>query len=160
MLFRSGNVARAFRAASIPELASNGAHEGTNRYEYGNTALSSETSLQFDASVEMNGEHFSFTASGYYNRFGNFIYYRKLQNTSGTDSLVEQDGKYLTAFTFGEQAAALYGIEITTDIHPHPLDWLHIENSFSFVRGQFMQVTSGNRNMPFIPSPQIGRAHV
>ena len=30
------NIARAFRAPSIPELASNGAHEGTIRYEYGN----------------------------------------------------------------------------------------------------------------------------
>ena len=30
------NIARGFRAPSIPELASNGAHEGTKRYEYGN----------------------------------------------------------------------------------------------------------------------------
>ena len=42
------NMARGFRAPSIPELASNGAHEGTIRYEYGNTGLKSETSIQLD----------------------------------------------------------------------------------------------------------------
>ena len=29
------NIARGFRAPSMSELASNGAHEGTNRFEYG-----------------------------------------------------------------------------------------------------------------------------
>jgi len=29
--------------------------------------------------------------------------------------------------------AQLRGGELTLDIHPHPLDWLHFENSFSFV---------------------------
>ena len=29
------NLARGFRAPSLAELASNGAHEGTNRYEVG-----------------------------------------------------------------------------------------------------------------------------
>ena len=46
------NLARGFRAPSIPELASNGAHEGTTRYEYGNTNLKSETSLQFDGGMD------------------------------------------------------------------------------------------------------------
>ena len=42
------NAARGFRAPNIPELASNGAHEGANRYEYGEKNLKSETSLQLD----------------------------------------------------------------------------------------------------------------
>ncbi|MEI9911182.1 MAG: TonB-dependent receptor [Bacteroidota bacterium] len=54
------NLARGFRAPSIPELASNGAHEGTNRYEYGEQDLKSEKSFQADAGIDINGEHISF----------------------------------------------------------------------------------------------------
>ena len=36
------NIARGFRAPALAELASNGAHEGTNRYEYGDQNLESE----------------------------------------------------------------------------------------------------------------------
>lgn len=149
------NIARAFRAPSIPELASNGAHEGTIRYEYGNQNLNSEISTQFDAAVTINKEHFSFNLSSYYNHFSNFIYYRKLENVSGSDSLVNVDGNYLTAFTFDQQAANMYGTEITLDIHPHPLDWLHIENSFSYVRGKFARALEGSKNLPFIPAPKL-----
>ncbi len=72
------NLARGFRAPSIPELASNGAHEGTNRYEYGEQDLKSENSFQVDAGVDVNTTHVSFTASLFYNAVQNFIYYRKL----------------------------------------------------------------------------------
>jgi iron complex outermembrane receptor protein len=41
------NLARGFRAPNLAELSSYGAHEGTNRFEYGNSALRSEKSLQF-----------------------------------------------------------------------------------------------------------------
>jgi iron complex outermembrane receptor protein len=45
------NLARGFRAPSVSELASNGAHEGTNRYEYGDNNLKTETSFQADAGL-------------------------------------------------------------------------------------------------------------
>jgi iron complex outermembrane recepter protein len=61
------NAARGFRAPSIPELASNGAHEGTIRYEYGATNLKSETSLQFDGGFEYSAEHISFGISAFIN---------------------------------------------------------------------------------------------
>ncbi|HNK29357.1 MAG TPA: TonB-dependent receptor, partial [Ferruginibacter sp.] len=72
------NIARGFRAPSLPELASNGAHEGTTRYEYGNTSLKSETSLQFDGGLDFNTEHLSLGLSAFFNSFRNFIFYRKL----------------------------------------------------------------------------------
>jgi len=53
------NLARGFRAPSLAELTSNGAHEGTNRYEYGDRDLRSETSLQFDGGFDVNYEHLS-----------------------------------------------------------------------------------------------------
>jgi iron complex outermembrane receptor protein len=74
------NLARGFRAPSIPELASNGTHEGTNRYEYGEQDLVSETSWQGDLGFELNNEHLLFTVSGFYNDINNFIFYSKLPN--------------------------------------------------------------------------------
>jgi iron complex outermembrane receptor protein len=57
-----------------------------------------------------------------------------------------------TAFRFNQQDASLAGFEVVVDIHPHPLDWLHFENSFSYVRGRFSDGVEGNRNIPFIPA--------
>ena len=149
------NLARSFRAPNMAELASNGAHEGTTRYEYGSIDLKSEVSTQLDAGLEFNTDHVSFNAAAYYNNFSNFIYYRKLENASGSDSLVEQDGEMLTAFRFDQQGAVLSGFEAGIDIHPHPLDWLHIENTFSFVRGRFKSKIENSDAIPFIPAPRL-----
>ncbi|HVE62118.1 MAG TPA: TonB-dependent receptor, partial [Chitinophagaceae bacterium] len=67
------NVARGFRAPALSELASNGAHEGTNRYEYGDQDLGSEKSFQLDAGLELNYNHFDLTFSGFHNRINDFI---------------------------------------------------------------------------------------
>jgi iron complex outermembrane receptor protein len=149
------NIARAFRAPSIPELASNGAHEGTIRYEFGDKNLTSEISTQSDAAIEYNEEHFSLNIAGYWNHFSNFIYYRKLESSVGLDSIIEVDGNQLTAFKFDQKKADLKGIEATLDIHPHPLDWLHIENTFSLVSGKFSKAIEGSRNLPFMPAPRL-----
>ncbi len=149
------NVARAFRAPGIPELASNGAHEGTIRYEYGDNNLKSETSIQVDAGIEFNTEHVSINLSSFYNSFNNFIFYKKLQSFSGSDSLVNVDGDDLTAFKFDQRKASLKGIEATIDIHPHPLDWLHFENTFSLTNGKFAEAIEGSKNIPFMPAARL-----
>ena len=146
------NVARGFRAPDIAELGSNGAHEGTNRYEYGDQNLKSETSLQFDGGIDVNTTHVSLTASGFVNMIDNFIFYRKLESVHGGDSLIDINGGELMAFKFSQAKAALYGGEFNMDIHPHPLDWLHFENTFSYVRGTFSKPVEGVRNIPFIPA--------
>ncbi|MBC7851014.1 MAG: TonB-dependent receptor [Chitinophagaceae bacterium] len=149
------NVARGFRAPGIPELASNGTHEGTNRYEYGTSSLKSETSTQIDAGLEWNTRHLSVTANMFYNSIDNFIFYRKLAALGGGDSTVEVDGEDITAFKFDQQNAVLWGGEFTIDIHPHPLDWLHIENSLSLVRGRFNNAIDGIKDLPNIPAARL-----
>lgn len=149
------NIARGFRAPSIPELASDGAHEGTIRYEYGNNNLKSETSIQLDGGAEYSAEHISIGLSAFYNSFDNFIFYRKLESTGGGDSLVNVNGDLLTAFKFDQTKAALTGLEATLDIHPHPLDWLHILNTFSIVSGQLRTPIEGNKYLPFIPATKL-----
>jgi iron complex outermembrane recepter protein len=149
------NVARGFRAPSVPELASNGAHEGTNRYEYGDNTLKSETSWQADAGIEFNSQHISFTANLFNNSINNFIFYRKLEAAGGGDSTVEVDGNFIPAFQFNQRKARLSGLEMVLDIHPHPLDWLHVENTFSLVRGKFEEAIEGTTNMPLIPAARL-----
>jgi iron complex outermembrane receptor protein len=146
------NIARGFRAPTLAELASNGAHEGTNRYEYGDRNLSSETSLQFDAGSEINTEHFNLSVSTFYNRMNNFIFYRKLSSKFGGDSLVFVNGDLVPGYQFEQQPAKLFGFEASFDFHPHPLDWLHVENTVSFVRGLFDEAIDGTKNLPLIPA--------
>ncbi|MBI5856209.1 MAG: TonB-dependent receptor [Sphingobacteriales bacterium] len=146
------NMARGFRAPTLAELSSNGAHEGTNRYEYGDRRLKSETSFQLDGGLGLENEHLSFEISSFYNRIRDFIFYRKLQSVSGGDSLVNVGGEFITAFQFDQHNAKLAGVELQLDIHPHPVHWLHFENTFSFVRGMFDQKVDGTNNLPLIPA--------
>jgi iron complex outermembrane recepter protein len=148
------NLARGFRAPNMAELASNGAHEGTNRYEYGEQNLKSESSLQFDAGIELNYEHISFAFNAFANNINNFVYYRKLESVFGGDSILNVNGDNITTFRFDQNNAKLTGVEASFDIHPHPLDWLHFENSFSFVRGEFNNAVDGTNNLPLIPAPR------
>jgi len=149
------NIARGFRAPSIPELASNGAHEGTIRYEYGNPDLKSETSLQLDGGLDFSTEHISLGLAAFYNSVNNFIFYKKLEAQGGGDSTVNVDGQNLAAFKFDQTKATLSGVEASFDVHPHPLDWLHIENTFSLVTGKLNEAIEGTKFLPFIPAPRL-----
>ncbi|MEY3119167.1 MAG: hypothetical protein RIT30_1100 [Bacteroidota bacterium] len=149
------NIARGFRAPNMAELASFGAHEGTNRFEYGNEALISEKSLQFDAAIEWNNEHMSIAGNVFYNTVKDYIFYQKLTAKSGGDSIIVEHGDDLYAFAFRQKDAHLYGAELNVDFHPHPLDWLHVENSLSLIRGQFKEALDGSTNLPGIPSARL-----
>ena len=148
------NLSRGFRSPNLAELGSNGIHEGTFRYEIGDSQLAAETSLQFDMGLLYNSEHVSFEVAVFNNSIQNYIYLQKLNSSNGGDSIIDiSDPAPLFKFTQGN--ARLVGGEVVIDIHPHPLDWLHIENSFSYVRGIQLEVADSLRNLPFIPAPKI-----
>jgi iron complex outermembrane recepter protein len=149
------NMSRGYRAPSVSELASNGAHEGTNRYEYGDRNLNTENSIQFDGGFEWNTKHISWSVNAFYNQINNYIFYGKLSAIGGGDSLVNVDGEDLMAFKFRQSGAALYGFETKLDIHPHPLDWLHFANSFSYVAGKFNSAYEGVNYLPFMPPARL-----
>jgi iron complex outermembrane receptor protein len=151
------NVARGFRAPNLAELASNGAHEGTNRYEVGASNLKSETSLQVDGGFELNSEHVSLETSLYYNHIRNFIFYEKMSNSIGQDSILTDPdtGDDLNVYHFDQKDANLYGAELALDIHPHPLDWLHFRNAFSYTRAQFTEAVDGTKDIPSIPAARL-----
>jgi iron complex outermembrane receptor protein len=132
-------------------MGSNGIHEGTLRYELGNPDLKAETSLQLDYSLGYNSEHVSADLDLFTNRIDNYIFLAKLQSVSGSDSLV--DGNSVFKYTAGN--ATLAGGELTIDIHPHPLDWLHFENSFSLVNGVQKDQPDSSRFLPMIPAAKF-----
>ncbi len=150
------NVSRGFRAPNVSELASNGRHEGTIRYEYGNLNLDPETSLQLDASILLNSQHISLEVSLFQNTINDYIYTKKLLNSNGLDSIPDPSDP-APAYHYVQGEAQLRGGELTLDIHPHPLDWLHFENSFSLVHGENKSQikNDSSKYLPFIPSPRL-----
>jgi iron complex outermembrane receptor protein len=148
------NISRGFRAPNIAELGSNGVHEGTIRYEVGQPGLKAETSLQVDAGVSYTSEHVRFSVDAFENSISNYIFSRRVLNRAGTDSLVST-GPDIGLFNYVQGQARLLGGEVTLDFHPHPLDWLHFENSFSMVRARQLDVPDDQKYLPFIPADRL-----
>ena len=136
------NVASGFRAPNLAELTSNGVHEGSNRYEIGNSNLATEQNVQTDLNLEYQNSHFEFFANGFYNKIKNYIYLNPSPITiAGYD-----------VFNYFQTDAMLYGGEFGLHFHPHPLDWLHFESSFETVTGEKQSRGLGSDFLPFIPA--------
>ncbi|MGI4741008.1 MAG: TonB-dependent receptor [Janthinobacterium lividum] len=148
------NISRGFRAPNIAELGSNGEHEGTIRYEVGQPGLKAETSLQVDAGVSYVTDHVRFSVDAFENSINNYIFSRRVLNRAGTDSLVSTNPD-IGLFNYVQGQARLLGGEVTLDFHPHPLDWLHFENSFSMVRARQLDVPDDQKYLPFIPADRL-----
>lgn len=140
------NISRGFRAPNLSELAANGEHEGTNRYEIGYLGLKSEVSTSIDAGIEVTTNHVDISVSPFFNSISNYIFYNKSIGSNGVPDSIDNT----PVFRFNQQSARLTGIEARIDLHPHPLDWLHFENTFSFVRGKFTKAVDGSSNLPLI----------
>ena len=132
------NLASGFRAPNLSELTSNGLHSGANRVEIGNADLDSEQNFQMDLSLEYNNRHFEAYVNSFYNHVDNFIYLQPTGEFRDADPI----------YVFQQQDAKLFGGEFGFHLHPHPIDWLHLESSFDMVYGQ---LDSGS-NLPLIPA--------
>lgn len=131
------NLASGFRAPNLSELGSNGTHSGANRFEIGNPDLENERNVQADLSLEYKGEHFELGINGFHNRIRDFIFIAPTGNT------VEGDPE----FQYRQQDATLYGGEAVFHLHPHPLDWLHLQSNVAVVIGELDSGTP----LPLIP---------
>jgi len=148
------NIGRGYRSPNISEISANGAHPGTNMYQIGNSDFKPEFNLQEDVGVTYNSTHVTVTANIFNNDIQNYIFNQKLLNTAGTDSVIIPGNQ---TFKFVAAKANLYGGELSVDIHPHPLDWLHFENSLSVVYGTnkgvdgMGKISDSAKYLPFIP---------
>jgi len=147
------NLSRGFRAPNIAEISSNGKHEGSLRYEYGTADLKSEVSHQIDLAYFLNSDHVTFEFTPFTNFISNYIFSGKLTSAFGGDSIPDLTDP-TPAYKFTQGDATLIGGEIYLDIHPHPFDWLHIENSFSYVEARQNNQADSTKYLPFIPAPK------
>ncbi len=150
------NAARGFRAPNISEISANGIHSGSQFYQLGNDNFKPEFSFQQDIGVTFSSTHVTLNASLFRNRIQNYIYNRKLLNEQGQDSVIVAG--YPT-FQYAASRALLWGGEVLIDVHPHPLDWLHFENAFSFVNARNLglkneKISDEEKYLPFIPPLQ------
>ena len=134
------NAARGFRAPNMSELASNGEHEGTLRYEVGNATLSPEYSWQIDAGFDHSSSYLSTQLSLFANFIDNYIFAHRLQN-------VTSDGFPTYQFTQGD--ARLTGFEASVDVHP--VERLHFQNSFSYVNAIQLHQSKERKYLPMTP---------
>jgi iron complex outermembrane recepter protein len=132
------NLASGFRAPNLAELTSNGVHEGSNRYEIGNSNLENEQNFQTDLNLEYRNPHFELFVNGFYNHINNYIF------ISPNGSVIDGNDVY----DYVQDDAALFGGEAGIHFHPHPFDWLHITSSFESVTGK----KSNGDNLPLIPA--------
>ncbi|SHI83911.1 TonB-dependent receptor [Flavobacterium terrae] len=135
------NLASGFRAPNLAELTSNGVHEGSNRYEIGNSNLKNEQNIQVDLNIEYGNSHFEFFVNGFYNHINNYIF------ISPTSDYIDDN----LVFNYTQANSALYGGEAGIHLHPHPLDWLHFTSSFESVTGK---IENGD-NLPLIPANKL-----
>jgi len=140
------NLSRGFRAPNIGELASNGVHDGTVRYEIGDNNLKPETSLQADFQLGYSSRYVSAEADLFVNKINNYIFSRKLESVAGGDSITNDNVTY--KFVSGN--ARIMGGEFMLDIHP--FDCLHIENSFSYVNSIQLNQPDSTRYLPMTPA--------
>jgi iron complex outermembrane recepter protein len=135
------NVGSAFRAPNMAELSSNGVHEGSFRYEVGNPALKAEQSFYSDLGIEYSGELASAGISVYNNFIDNYIFTQAL-----TSAMV--DG--YPVYNYVQANANLKGIEANLTLHP--VEVIHLENSFSVTEGTNRAT---DRPLPFIPAVEL-----
>lgn len=149
-LVLKGNAGSGFRAPNIAELAANGRHEGTFRYEIGNNKLKQETSLQFDLGLEYTAKYVTFGLNAYANRIFNYIYPGNFNKE--TKELTNESGEVetLPVYRFVQTKADLIGGEASMDFHL--VKSLHFENSFAYVRGINR---ADDSPLPFIPAASI-----
>ena len=142
------NISRGFRAPNISELASNGVHEGTQRYELGNTDLKPEASWQFDLGMDYSSSIVSAELALFANRISHYIFSEKVADENGEAVLIDNTPAY--RFTSGD--ARILGGEASVDIHP--IEHLHFGNTFSYVNSVQLHQSAESKYLPFTPAPR------
>ena len=137
------NLARGFRTPNMSELASNGVHEGSLRYESGNQQLKAEYSLQADLGLDFTSRYVSAQLALFANRIDNYIFTHRVAEVIDPD--------YLT-YVYTQGDARLLGFEAGVDFHP--VHSVHFSNTFSYVDAQLLHADADTKYLPFTPAPK------
>jgi iron complex outermembrane recepter protein len=132
------NVGRGYRAPTAFDLFSNGVHEGTVRFERGDSTLKNETSINTDLALRIQGRKVTAEIGGFANFIDNFIF----PDPSGEIDPVS--GFQIFDITSGN--ARLTGLE--TALEFHATTFLHLRGTADYTRGQN---TTTDLPLPLIP---------
>lgn len=135
------NVATGYRAPNLAELASDGFHDGTNRYEIGTPDLKNEQNIQTDLNLTFNNGHVEFFTNGFYNIINQYIY------LSPTNALINN----IPVFNYIQEDASLLGGEFGFNYHPKKIDWLHLQSNYEMVVAQ----ENDGAYLPLTPADKI-----
>jgi iron complex outermembrane receptor protein len=94
-----------------------------------------------DLSLEYRNEHFELFGNAFYNKINQYIF------IAPTNELIDES----SVFVYTQDDAKLYGGEAGFHLHPHPIDWLHLESSLALVIGE----KDNGESLPFIPATSI-----
>ncbi len=134
------SVASAYRSPNIAELTQYGIH-GT-RFEEGNPDLKTQQNLEADLGYHLHTRHTTIDLSVFYNNVNNYIHLAPTADTTDAGLLI---------YRYSQTHARLYGGEALLHIHPHPLDWLHLKSTYSYVAGE----KASGGNLPLIPAQKL-----
>ena len=132
------NVGRGFRSPTAFDLFSNGVHEGTVRFERGDSTLRNETSLNGDLALRVQTKDVNAEVGAFANYIDDFIF----PDPSG--QIDPESGFQIFDITQGN--ARLTGFEAAAEYHP--LGFLHLRATADYTRGQN---TTTDTPLPFIP---------
>ena len=132
------NLGRGYRAPTAFDLFSNGVHEGTVRFERGDSTLKNETSVNTDLAVRVQTSQLSAELGGFANYIDNFIF------PDPTGVVDPESGFQIFDITQGN--ARLTGFEAAMEYHA--TRWLHLRGTADYTRGQN---TTTDSPLPFIP---------
>ena len=144
------NLARGFRTPNMSELASDGVHEGSLRYEIGNQRLKAEYSLQGDFGLDFTSRYVSAQMALFANHIDNYIFIR------GEGQEVSSERMAYPVYKYTQGNARLMGFEAGIDIHP--VHSVHFSSTFSYVDARLTSENKGRRPgskyLPFTPAPR------
>ena len=151
------NIARAFRAPSISEIASNGLDPGAHIVYIGNKNFVPEFSFQEDIGISAYLKDISANISIFNNNVQNYIYLAQMVDADGNPVVLVTGNKTLQ---FQQASAQLYGLEVTLDVHPKILKGFSINNNVSMVDGfnrkkEFKNKAVNGEYLPLIPPLKI-----
>jgi iron complex outermembrane receptor protein len=132
------NIGRGYRSPTVFELFSNGVHEGTQRFEVGDSTLVPETSLNTDLSYRLQSSRMRMEVGVFLNQLNDYIYPKP------TGQIDSASGLQIYDVTQGN--STLYGFEGA--VQWHATRALHFSGTTDYVYGQNNSIDTP---LPLIP---------
>ena len=143
------NAATGFSAPNYAQLGTFGKHEGTFRFERGDTKLNVEQNMEVDPGIIWENEFITFNLGGFLNKVKDYIY---IVNTGDSMIRSNPDGKdTLPIYDYKQGDVTLSGVEAGFDIHPNSAKWLDFSAGYSMTSGKL----DAAGNLPYIPAGKL-----